>query len=340
MNTTQPTPVRVAQFGLGPIGISCLNVLAKKSWVEVVGGIDIRPEILSQDLGQLTGDNSLNGIATYDSFEALCAEKEVNVILHTAGSSAAISLKQMEPMIDKGIVVISSCEELLFPAHRAPEETAVAHGKCQKSGARVLGTGVNPGFVLDVLPTCLSGICAEVYGVYGERVVDASTRRQPLQKKVGSGMSPEEFESLGREGKAGHAGFQETLLLVAHALGWDVGPIKDELFAIKAEEHIKTDHFEIEAGQTAGLHQIVSASTPEGKIIYLDLKMYQAAKDPHDLVRLDANPPVEALVKGGIAGDLATVAAMVNAIPRMLKTTPGVKLMTELSLPCCPDKIV
>lgn len=327
--------VKIAQFGLGPIGLSCLRLLAQKPWVEVVGGVDIRPELAGKSLSEITGESSLDGARVYETFEELTLNKPVDAVLHTAGSRAAISLQQMQPMLEKGVAVVSSCEELLYPALRAPEETAVADALCQETGARILGTGVNPGYVLDVLPVCLSGVCASITGVYGERVVDASTRRQPLQKKVGSGMEPEVFRRLGVEGKAGHAGFQESLMLVANALGWDVGPITETIDAVVADKLIVTDHFRVEPGQTAGLHQIVKAETTEGYSIYLDLKMYQGAKDPHDTIRLASDPPVEATIKNGVAGDLATVAALVNAVPRLLDSRPGVRLMTELSVPRC-----
>ena len=145
-----------------------------------------------------------------------------DVVVHTAGSRAKLSFEQCKPMLQKGLAVVSSCEELLFPAHRAPKETVAMDKLCRKSGGRILGTGVNPGFVLDLLPVCLSGVCRSVKSVYGERVVNASTRRQPLQKKIGSGLEPAEFKRLWNEGKAGHAGFQESLLLIAHAFGWKV----------------------------------------------------------------------------------------------------------------------
>lgn len=337
MSTSQK--IRIAQFGLGPIGLACLRLLARKAWVEVVGGVDIRPELQGKTLAELSGVPGLGGAKVYASFEALAAAEEVDAVLHTAGSRAGISLAQMAPMIERGVAVVSSCEELLFPALRAPQETAEADAACRRTGARILGTGVNPGFVLDVLPLCLSGVCAEVRGVYGERVVDASTRRQPLQKKVGSGMAPEEFEALGRVGKAGHAGFQESLMLIGHALGWELGPIEEELHAVVATERIVTEHFTVEPGQTAGLHQIVKASTADGRTIHLDLKMYQGARDPHDTLRLDSDPAMEATVKGGVAGDLATVASLVNAVPRLMRAEPGVRLMTEIGLPCCPATV-
>lgn len=327
--------IKIAQFGLGPIGLSCLRLLARKGWVEIVGGIDIRPELLGRDLSTILGIPGLEDAKVYESFDDLAHSVSVDAVLHTAGSRASISLQQMSPMIEKGLAVVSSCEELLYPTLRAPEESMAANQRCLETGARILGTGINPGFVLDVLPVCLSGVCAEVRGVYGERVVDASTRRQPLQKKVGSGLSPEEFIELGKKGLAGHAGFQESLMLIAHALGWKVGPVSESIDAVVADRVIETEYFRVEPGQTAGLHQIVEASTHDGKTIHLDLKMYQGAQDPHDLIRLDSEPPVEACIKNGIAGDLATVAALVNAVPRLLSAQPGVRLMTDLPVPSC-----
>jgi 4-hydroxy-tetrahydrodipicolinate reductase len=65
--------------------------------------------------------------------------------------------------------------------------------------------------------------------------------------------------------------------------------------------------------------------------------MYLAAADPHDLIRIQGDPPLEVVISGGVAGDQATVAAMVNAIPRILKASPGLLLMTDLSAPVWPS---
>ncbi|MDQ8208494.1 hypothetical protein QEH52_13300 [Coraliomargarita sp. SDUM461003] len=332
-------PIKVAQFGLGPIGISSLRLLAQKNWVEIVGGIDIRPELIDQPLSDLVGDPSVGTAKVYASFEELILTNEVDAVVHTAGSRATVSFEQIRPMLEKGIAVVSSCEELLYPALRAPKETAEIDQLCQSTGGRVLGTGVNPGFVLDVMPAFFSGVCASVSGVYGERVVDASTRRQPLQKKVGSGLDPEVFKALAAEGKAGHAGFQESLALLANALGWELGPITETIQPVIATKPIRTDYFSVEPGQTAGLHQIVSAESKEGYPIHLDLKMYLDAENPHDTIRLDSNPPIEATVTTGVAGDIATVAALVNAIPSLLIAAPGVRLMTELCVPHCRESL-
>jgi 4-hydroxy-tetrahydrodipicolinate reductase len=324
--------IKVAQFGLGPIGQSSIRLLAEREKFEIVGGIDIQPALTGKAVGEVCGLPKLNKARIYPSFEEMWRKVKPEVIVHTAGSRAKVSLEQCRPMLRKGLAIVSSCEELLFPVHRAPKETAAIDRLCRMSGGRILGTGVNPGFVLDLLPVCLSGVCRSVKSVYGERVVNASTRRQPLQKKIGSGLEPGEFRRLWDEGKGGHAGFQESLLLIANAFGWKVGKVTETLEPMIADHDIKTQYFSVRRGLTCGLHQMVRAESKDGHSIHLDLKMYLDAKDPHDLLRLESDPPVEAYLKGGVAGDSATVAALVNAIPKLLKSPAGVRLMTDIPL--------
>jgi 4-hydroxy-tetrahydrodipicolinate reductase len=236
-------------------------------------------------------------------------------------------------MVKHGINVVSSCEELLFPQLCEPLLAAKLDRACRKSGARVLGTGVNPGFVMDVLPLCLTGVSCAIREIHVERVVNASTRRGPLQKKIGSGLPPREFRRLLRAGQAGHAGLKESLALLAHGLGWRVEEIAENGNAIIAERAIRTDHIEVKRGQTCGLHQRVEAKAGGSIRLTLDLKMYLDAPDPRDAVRIEGDPPVEVVIPGGIAGDQATVAALLNNAPRLLQAEPGLRLMTDLALP-------
>ncbi len=329
--------IKVAQFGLGPIGQHCVHLLANQSWCEIVGGVDIDPARANRplaDVCNLPGE-SLGQVHT--SFEELWDECQPDAILHTAGSRAAISFEQCRPMLERGLAVVSSCEELLFPLHRAPELTAEIDALCQESGGRILGTGVNPGFVLDYLPVALSGVCRSVSGIYGKRVVNATLRREPLQRKIGSGLAPDAYLALWNEGKAGHAGFQESLLLLAHAFGWVITDVQETLEPVIAETAIRTDYFTVEAGQVRGLHQIVKAESLEGHRIELDLTMALDEPAPHDYVRLDSDPPIECRIEGGVSGDKATVASVVNALPRLLQTAPGVRLVTDLPASANPQ---
>ncbi len=202
-------------------------------------------------------------------------------------------------------------------------------------GARIVGTGVNPGFVMDVLPVCLTGVCREVRAVHVQRVVNATTRRGPLQRKIGSGWTPEEFERRFQAGTAGHAGLKESLALIAHSLGWEITDLVDTGKAVVADHDIRTPHVEVKAGQCCGHHQYAEAKR-DGKVcLTLDIKMYLDAPNPHDACQIDGEPPLNLLIQGGVAGDAATAASVVNAAPRVLKAPPGLLLMTDLAVPCC-----
>jgi 4-hydroxy-tetrahydrodipicolinate reductase len=325
--------IRVAQFGLGPIGLETLKLAATKPWAEIVGGIDIDPAKVGKDLGELTGMRALGYRRVYGSLKELVAHGKPDLIFHTAVSRFKDAFTQIEPMARQGISVVSSCEELLFPQLREPRLAAKLDQVCKRTGSRVVGTGVNPGFVMDVLPVCLTGVSREVRAVHVQRVVNASTRRAPLQKKIGSGWPPARFRRLFKEGKAGHAGLKESLALIAHCLDWKAQNIVETGDAVVADHDICTKYLEVKKVQTCGLHQRAEAKVKGQIRLTLDLKMYLDAENPHDAVQIDGEPPLDVIINGGVAGDQATVAALVNAARGLLQAPPGLLLMTDLPVP-------
>ncbi len=331
---TTDRKIKVAQFGLGLIGVETLKAIAAKPWAQIVGGIDVDPRKASQSLQLFTGLASLHDKPVYRTFDELLAEVQPDVVLHTAGSSVADTFDQIEPMIRAGVSVVSSCEQLLFPRLREPERSDDIDMLCKQFDAGVVGTGVNPGFVMDVLPVCLTGVSRSVESMYVERVVNASTRRMQLQKKIGSGMQPDDFRALFKAGKAGHAGFRESAALICHCMGWHDPVIRETCEPVVADHDITTEHFSVSRNLTCGIHQIVEAYSDAKHRLTMDLKMYLDAPNPHDAIRVTGSPNLSLLLEGGVSGDVATVAAMVNAVPRLLKAGPGLHLMTDLSVPC------
>ncbi len=325
--------IKIAQFGLGPIGLETLKLAAAKPWADIVGGVDIDPAKIGQDLGALTGVKRLRGRRVYGSLDELVARARPDIVFHTAVSKFKDAFVQIEPMARRGISVVSSCEELLFPALRNPALAAKLDRICRKNGARVIGTGVNPGFVMDVLPVFMTGVSRAVRAVHVQRVVNASTRREPLQRKIGSGLPPAEFRRRFKQGKAGHAGLKESLALIAHCLGWKARNIVETGDAVVADHNIRTRFLTVKKGQTCGLHQYAEA-TVNGKVcLTLDIKMYLDARNTRDAVQIEGEPPLDVVVNGGVAGDQATVAAVVNTAPRLLTAPAGLLLMTDLSVP-------
>jgi 4-hydroxy-tetrahydrodipicolinate reductase len=327
--------IKVAQFGLGPIGIETVKLAATKPWVEIVGGIDIDPAKIGKSLADICGVPALAQARVYRSLDDLLAVSKPDVIFQTSVSKIKAALEQVEPMVRAGISVVSSCEELLYPALREPELAKQFDQLCKRHNARVLGTGVNPGFVMDVIPVCFTGVCRNVKAIHVQRVVNAATRRGPLQKKIGSGLAPAAFEKLFAEGKAGHAGLKDSAALIAHCLGWKISELTETCHAMVADHDIKTPHVEVKKGQCCGLHQRGEMKVGGKLVLTLDLKMYLDAPNPHDACQIEGEPSLKIMVDGGVAGDSATVASVVNAAPRILKAAPGLLLMTDIGVPAC-----
>jgi len=326
--------ISIAQFGLGPIGLESLKLAAAKPWANIVGAVDIDPAKIGKDLGDLTGDKNLKGRLVFRSVEDLTAHAKPRVVLHTTVSKFPAAFPQLETLARAGISVVSSCEELLFPQLLNLDLAAKLDTICRDHGARIIGTGVNPGFVMDVLPVCLTGVSRDVRSIKVQRVVNAATRRAPLQKKIGSGLPPEEFRRLFKEGRAGHAGLKESLALIAHCMNWKITDLVETGDAVIADHDIRTQFLEVKKGQTCGLHQYAEAKVNGKVCLTLDIKMYLDAPNPHDAIQIEGEPSLNVVVNGGVAGDHATVAALANTARRILNAPPGLLLMSDLSLPC------
>lgn len=325
--------IKVAQFGLGPIGVEALKLAAQQPWLEIVGAVDNAPAKIGRPLTEITGLAQLDGLKVARDLEELFRDTPPELILHTASSSAAATLAQMRPALEFGVSVASTCEELIFPALKAPDLVQEYNGLCRHTGARVVATGVNPGFVMDVLPICLTAVSRSVDKIEVTRVVDAATRRQPLQAKVGSGQDPEIFRQKLLDGRAGHAGLKESLALVAHAMGWALDALTEVGEPVIAERDIRTNFFHVRRGEVCGIHQRAVGLLGGAEKVVLDIAMFLEAPHPCDRVVISGRPPLEVVVNGGVPGDEATIAALINAVPRLMTSEPGLHLATDLALP-------
>jgi 4-hydroxy-tetrahydrodipicolinate reductase len=195
----------------------------------------------------------------------------------------------------------------------------------RSNGVTVLGTGVNPGFVMDALPLVLSGACQQVDRIEAVRVVDVSTRREALQKKVGAGLTVSQFEQKVAEGTFGHVGLAESLALVAAGMGWELDSIEETIEPAVARKAMPD--MGIEKGNVTGIKQVASGFKGDEELIRLDLEISAGAENPHDSVTIYGTPEMRVNIPGGTAGDFATAAALVNAIPQVVNAQPGLAVM-------------
>ena len=198
--------------------------------------------------------------------------------------------------------------------------------------AVVLGTGVNPGFVMDTIVLAATAPCLDVHSIRVDRVVDASTRREPLQRKVGAGMSQSDFRRGVRKGNLGHRGLLESLHLIATGLGWKLDRVTEKVTPVFAKRSLKTRCLSVKKGEVAGIHHVCRGYRNRKEVLHLDLQMYVGAKEPVDRIAIKGKPELNLVFEGGVAGDEATVGMILSAIPSVLSATPGLKTMIEIPL--------
>jgi 4-hydroxy-tetrahydrodipicolinate reductase len=323
--------IRAIQYGVGPIGASIAKLLREKESVDIAGAIDKDPAKVGRDLGEVVGaDDAPWGIKVSGDAKGIL-DQSADVVMHTTSSSLPKVMDQLLACLDVGSCVVSTCEELSYPYRSHPELAAKLDKLAKDSGVAIVGTGVNPGFVMDKLVITLAAVAQRIEHAKALRIVDASKRRLPLQKKIGAGMSVEEFRAKVQEGIIKHVGLPESVAMVADSLGLRLDEITETIEPRIAAARVQTEFLTVEAGQAAGVHQIARGLSEGKELVYMELQMYVGAKDPADTIELTGHPNISLVIPGGSHGDIATASVAVNSIPAILEAPSG--LCTARDLP-------
>ena len=316
--------IPVAIMGLGFIGREIVKAALATPGLTVVGAIDSAKGLAGKKLEALVpGAPDLTVQA--DAKSVLKALKG-GVLLLATSSRFKEALPQIELAVKAGVHVISTCEELAFPWYSSEDEADALDALAMEHEVTVLGTGVNPGFVLDRLAATLGAVSGKIHRAHGVRIVDASTRREALQQKVGAGLSLEEFEARLDKGQLGHVGLAESAALCAIGLGLDYDELEEEISAIVAEEDVG----KIKKGQVAGVYQRVRGFLEGVEVVDLELTIAVGMDQSYDFIEIDGEPKVQVKVEGGYAGEPATAFAVVNAVSRVVSAEPGILTVLEL----------
>jgi len=324
-------PIRVIQYGVGPIGAAMVRLMLEKPGLEIVGAVDVDPAKAGKDLGEVAGAGRKLGVAV-SAAAAPVLKAGGDIVVHTTSSYLVDVQDQLLECLDAGINVVSTTEELSYPFRKHPELSRLLDSRARERKVALLGTGVNPGFAMDKLALTLATVCHKVEAVEVRRVVNASKRRLPLQKKIGAGLTVEEFRAQVAAGILKHHGLPESAAMIADGLGLPVDRMEETIEPVVAEEKVVTEFLEVAAGRVAGVHQIARAFAGPRQLIFLELKMYVGAKESIDAVTIHGLPELNLAVNGGIHGDLATVAVTVNCIPEVVQARPGLRTSRDIAM--------
>lgn len=324
-------PLRVIQFGLGPIGCATARHVLERPGLALVGAVDIDPAKAGRDAGAVLGlAQPLDFPATRSLAETL-ARTPADAALHTTSSYFDLFTPQVCELLEAGLDVVSTSEELSFPwlAHRGQAEQIDAVAR--RAGKTVLGAGVNPGFLMDSLPLNLTAICQRVDHIAVTRAMNASRRRGPFQAKIGSGLSIEAFRARMAQGRMGHVGLPESMGMLFDTLGKSLARYEASVEPVIAAERVVTEFFDVQPGQVRGLKQVARGYTEEGEFAALTFVAVLDWQADGDTIAISGKPDLEVTLKG-TNGDIATVAIAVNALRRVVSAPPGLLTMRDLPI--------
>lgn len=329
------TKFNVVQVGFGAIGEQIAKHLVERDNINLLGIIDINPELKDKTLNEFFEVPEPLEIKIKTDLAEVLKGKTVDVVIIITSSF----LNKIAPTIFDAIKaecnVISICEELSFPFENYPELSFEIDTLAKEKKVSVVGTGINPGYLMDLLPIVLSAPCQEVEKITVTRMMNSAKRRHPFQEKIGTGLSIDEFQGkTSKKEITGHVGLCESIQLILTALGMKVDEIVEHPpQAILAEKEITTSYCTIPQGSVCGLQSKAVAKQKGEEVIVLDFVAYAGEHEEYDSIDIVGIPRISQKIEGGVHGDKGTVAMVVNLIPKICKAEPGLLTMIDLPVP-------
>lgn len=329
-------PIRVVHWGLDEAGLAMARLILRRPGLAIVGAID--PDA-GRDLGELIGYGAQMGILVQSDPARVLTEARPDITLIAAAGSRLdeVGTKILQAM-EAGSNVICLSEEMAYPWAANPELAESLDELAHAHGVTVLGTGLNPGFIMDTLVMALTGCCLDVERIRVTRITDISPLGADFARSQGVGLSPSHFAEQLKQGRVvGHVGLEQSIHLLADALGWKLDRVEQERRPVLAEIRRESPHGRIDPGQAAGC-ATSAVGYVEGKPRLVLEVQHQVLPEIEtiqtgDHIEIDGEPNLRVTLEPAIPGLQGTAAVAVNMIAAVLQVGPGVKTMAELPIP-------
>ena len=327
--------VKVALYGIGAMGSMFARFLLEKHGAEIVGAIDVAKDKVGKDLGEVLGLKRKTGIRVSNDVDDVLSRANADVAVHATSSFFKDTYAQIASIVKHGVNVVSTCEELAYPYLTQPKLAKQLDALAKKHDATVLGTGINPGFLMDTLVITLTAPCQKIEKIEATRVMNAATRRVPFQKKIGAGLTVEEFRrKIEQKEITGHVGLEQSIAMIADALAWKLDKtIAEPVEPVIAKKPVESKEIKVKTGNAAGLRQKAKGVVKNNEVIVLDFQAYIGAEEEFDAITIKGVPPINQKITPCVHGDAGTISMVVNAIPKVLNAPAGLFTMKDLPVP-------
>lgn len=330
--------IQVVVLGTGQMGAGVIRLLREKPGLALAGVFGRRKRPVPTDVGDAIGLAEPIGLHVSNDLAELLARTRPELAIQATCSRVPDAMDELRVLLRHGVNVISIAEEMAYPACRWPHLAAELDELALEHDVSVLGTGINPGFVLDLLIITLSGVCRHIDSIRAERINDLSPYGPTVLRGQGVGMSREDFTRGIADGTVvGHIGFPESIAMIAHAVGWHIDRVEETREPIVSKVRRQTPFVTVEPGEVAGCRHTAVAYRGDEAVISL---IHPQQVLPHlegvttgDHLHIKGDPDLRFSGSPEIPGGIATAALAVNMIPHVLKARAGLKIMTELPAP-------
>ncbi|WP_270941154.1 2,4-diaminopentanoate dehydrogenase [Romboutsia lituseburensis] len=332
--------VKVGIWGFGAMGSGMAKMLLKKKGIDIVGVCDMHPERVNKSMYEVLGceRGERPEVIINSDANVVFTEECADIVLLATDSFTKGAFDKIKHVLERKINVISTAEEMAYPQAQEPELAKELDKIAKENGVSVLGTGINPGFVLDLLILALTGTCEEVDYIKAARVNDLSPFGTAVMVEQGVGVTKEVFEKGVEDGSiAGHVGFPESIRMITDGIGWNLEKIDQTREPIMSNVYRKSEYAEVQAGNVAGCRQCgygyvdgqikVEMEHPQQILPHLE------GLSTGDYVSIKGTPNIDLQITPEIPGGIGTIAMCVNSIPHVINAIPGLKTMLDIPVP-------
>ncbi len=326
----------VAVYGTGAMGSGIISLILEKENLNLVGVVSKRKERVGLDVGWILGRENIGVKISNDPIEII--EKGVDVFIHATCSRVKDAYPEIVPILKNRVNVITIAEEMSYPWVASKELADSMDSIAKEAGVSILGTGVNPGFVLDTLIITLTGVMKKIDRIYAKRVNDLSPYGPSVMKTQGVGTTVEEFNNGLKRGEiVGHFGFPESINMICEALNWKLDKIIETREPIISNVYRRTQYIEVKPGMVAGCRHVARGIIDGEEKIVLEHPQQVLPQlegvETGDYIQIEGDPSINFVNKPEINGGVATISIAVNMIPLVYEARPGLLTMKDLPIP-------
>ncbi len=330
--------VKVIIWGLGAMGGGMADMLLKKKGVDIVGAVGRGAKIGKSMYDYIQTEKGDRPDVLIGSPEDVIKKGAADVVLCCTDSFTKVAFDRLKFVLEQGINVVSSAEEMAYPMAQEPELAKQLDEIAKANGVSIIGTGINPGLIMDLLVVTMTGCCEEVEHIVSRRVNSLSPFGPAVMKEQGIGITKEEFEEGVKTGHlSGHVGFHESIRMIGDAIGWPVEKITTSMDPIMTDVDRKSPYGFAAAGNVAGVAMKGSGYVDGELKIEMDhpqqIEPEQVGVSTGDYVIIKGTPNINMVNSPEVPGGVGTIAMCVNTIPHIINARPGLHTMIDLPVP-------